>query len=917
MDVDFEPTPVVAVPGQVTNVTATAGAGSASLTWSAPSSGGAVTKYTITPYIGSEAQPTTTVTGTPPATAATVSELKNGTSYTFKVTASNSVGSGPASEPSNAVTPTAPTAPAAPTGVTATAGSEKATVTWTAPSNGGSPITKYTITPYVGTEAKTATTITGTPPATSATITGLTNGTTYTFKVAASNAIGEGPPSSASNAVTPGNTPSAPTGVTATAGNEEATVTWTAPSNGGSQITKYTITPYVGTEAKTATTITGTPPETSAIVTGLSNGTTYTFKVTASNAIGEGPPSSASNAVTPTGPPSAPTGVTAGAGNERATVTWTAPSNGGSQITKYTITPYVGTEAKTATTITGTPPATSATITGLTNGTTYTFKVAASNAIGEGPPSSASNAVTPSTAPNTIFGSATPKTIDSGDSSSVELGVKFSSEVAGNVTGIRFYKATTNTGTHIGSLWSASGTLLASATFTGESASGWQQVSFSTPVAIAANTTYVAAYLAPKGHYSETESGLRHRRGEQPAAVSAREQRQRQRRVHLQRHERLPIQQLGSEQLLGGRRLRTHARRRFPGQVTNVAATAGAGSASLTWSAPSSGGAVTKYTITPYIGSEAQPTTTVTGTPPATTATVSELKNGTSYTFKVTASNSVGSGPASEPSNAVTPTAPTAPAAPTGVTATAASEKATVTWTAPSNGGSQITKYTITPYVGTEAKTATTITGTPPATSATITGLTNGTTYTFKVAASNAIGEGPPSSASNAVTPSAVTDTIFGSATPKTIDSGDPSSVELGVKFSSEVAGNVTGIRFYKATTNTGTHIGSLWSASGTLLASATFTGESASGWQQVSFSTPVAIAANTTYVAAYLAPKGHYSETELAFATAGVSNPPLSALANSVSANGVYTYSATSVFPSSSWEASNYWVDVDFQPSG
>src|SRR5271166_7018034 len=159
-------------------------------------------------------------------------------------------------------------------------------------------------------------------------------------------------------------------------------------------------------------------------------------------------------------------------------------------------------------------------------------------------------------------------------------------------------------------------------------------------------------------------------------------------------------------------------------------------------------------------------------------------------------------------------------------------------------------------------------------------------------------------------------DTIFGSATPPTIDSGDGNSVELGVKFTSEVAGNVTGIRFYKASTNTGTHIGSLWSTGGTLLASATFTGESASGWQQVNFSKPVAIAANTTYVAAYLAPKGHYSETLLGFATAGVSNPPLMALANSVSANGVYAYSATSVFPTSTYKATNYWVDVNFEPA-
>lgn len=163
---------------------------------------------------------------------------------------------------------------------------------------------------------------------------------------------------------------------------------------------------------------------------------------------------------------------------------------------------------------------------------------------------------------------------------------------------------------------------------------------------------------------------------------------------------------------------------------------------------------------------------------------------------------------------------------------------------------------------------------------------------------------------------SAAPDTLFGAATPATIDSGDGHSAELGVKFTSEVAGNVTGIRFYKAATNIGTHIASLWSAGGTLLASATFASETASGWQQVNFPTPVAIAANTTYVAAYLAPDGHYSDSVSAFSAGAVSNPPLSALANSASPNGVYTYSATSAFPTNSYKATNYWVDVDFEPS-
>jgi len=95
----------VPAPGQVTGVTATAGAGSASLTWKAPASGGTPTRYTITPYIGSTAQPATAISGAPPATSATINGLTVGAGYTFTVTASNSGGSGPVSEHSNAVTP--------------------------------------------------------------------------------------------------------------------------------------------------------------------------------------------------------------------------------------------------------------------------------------------------------------------------------------------------------------------------------------------------------------------------------------------------------------------------------------------------------------------------------------------------------------------------------------------------------------------------------------------------------------------------------------------------------------------------------------------------------------------------------------------------------------------------------------------
>ncbi len=97
-----------------------------------------------------------------------------------------------------------PTAPGAPAGVTAIAGNGSANVSWTAPGSGGSPITSYTVTPFTGTTAQTPVTVTGNPPATSTTVTGLTNGTAYTFTVTATNAIGTGPASAASAAVTPG-----------------------------------------------------------------------------------------------------------------------------------------------------------------------------------------------------------------------------------------------------------------------------------------------------------------------------------------------------------------------------------------------------------------------------------------------------------------------------------------------------------------------------------------------------------------------------------------------------------------------------------------------------------------------------------------------------------------------------------------
>ena len=190
-------------------------------------------------------------------------------------------------------------APGAPTAVTATtSAADEITVSWTAPAtDGGSAVGGYEVTPSIGGVAGSVRSFPGST-ATSQKIGGLARNTTYTFRVAATNAIGTGPLSSASTPVTAAGPATPPTDATATAGNGRAIITWHAPaSDGSSPITKYLITPFIGTTAQPNVTSTGTG--TSRVVLNLTNGTTYTFKVSAQNAFGPGARSIATAAVTP------------------------------------------------------------------------------------------------------------------------------------------------------------------------------------------------------------------------------------------------------------------------------------------------------------------------------------------------------------------------------------------------------------------------------------------------------------------------------------------------------------------------------------------------------------------------------------------------------------------------------------------
>ena len=160
--------------------------------------------------------------------------------------------------------------------------------------------------------------------------------------------------------------------------------------------------------------------------------------------------------------------------------------------------------------------------------------------------------------------------------------------------------------------------------------------------------------------------------------------------------------------------------------------------------------------------------------------------------------------------------------------------------------------------------------------------------------------------------------TLFpATAVPANIEANDGNAVELGVQFESSIPGAIVGVRFYKGPDNTGLHVGSLWTSDGTSLANADFTNETATGWQQVNFSSPVPVNANTLYVAGYHTNVGYYSYDPAFYTSNTYTNGPLSAPSNAAgSPNGLFKYSTTPVFPNSTFNGNNYWVDVIFVPT-
>jgi hypothetical protein len=421
----------------------------------------------------------------------------------------------------------------------------------------------------------------------------------------------------------------------------------------------------------------------------------------------------------------------------------------------------------------------------------------------------------------------TPTNASAGDTNSVEVGLKFQSDHAGVVTGVRFYKGAANTGTHTGSLWSSSGQLMARTTFTGETASGWQQAQFSSPVEIAPNTTYVISYHAPNGGYSY-DFGYFGSGGVDNSPLHA---------------------------LADG--------------------TAGPNAVfvySASPSFPTNGFLASNYWVDPVFGKDTSaPQVIGTSPTPGSTGVLQATNLAVTFDKSVDAS---------------------------GATFRLADPQGNVSAGATSYDDSTHT-----------------VTFTPSAS------LASGVQYTSTIS-------GVRDLSGNAQTPYSWSFTTGGdktcpctiwpsSATPTLASAGDGNSVEAGVKFRADEAGTITGVRFYKGAANTGTHTGSLWSSSGQLLATGTFTNETATGWQQLQFAQPVQVAAGTTYVASYHAPNGGYAYDPAYFSSGGQDRPPLHALADGQDgADSVFVYSPSTTFPSNADGGANLWVDVVFQPS-
>jgi titin len=722
--------------------------GNGCLSWVQPDDGGSpITGYVVTPFVDGTAQPSQAVG---PASATTLTGLQVGVTYTYTVAAVNAVGTGPASEPSAPMVYVG--APGVPADLTAAPGIGQATITWTTPSDGGSPLGKYRVWAFPQSGPAFFVDFDATAPP--AIVTGLKKGVGVHFQVTAFNERGFTSTSGLSNVVVPFDVPTAPQSVTASPGNTSVSLQWSAPSNVNfSPVTGYRVTPMVDGVAQDPTTFTS--PATSQTMTGLTNGTTYTFVVAAVNGAGIGPDSTPSNAIVPAVDPvapSAPTPTLVVPGNGSVKVSWSAPaSTGGSPVTGYVVTPYVAGVAQASTTLRS--AATTATITGLTNGTTYTFRIAASNVAGVGEQSVDSSPAGAGAPSPPGFQSAQPgdKAAKVGWAAPAANGAPISGYVvtpyrSGIAEPAQTFPGTATTAIVIGLVNDATYTFRVAA-LNADGMSGWSgdtgAIVVGAPTApgfvtvVPGTTTVRVSWAASLPNASPVQGYLveayvgstlqpQYALGRtSPQVVTGLTP-----GVTYNFHVRALNGQWSPTSITAPVKLGV------PAQPGFQSAAPGNGSAKVQFTTPPANSApITSYTVWPVIGSTAQ-APQVFATPSATQLTVTGLTNGVTYSFRVAATNSYGTGPSST-TNAVVVGAPAQPGFPS---AQPGNATAKVAWIAAPDNGAAINAYRITPFVGSVAQPAQTFAS--AATSEIVTGLTNGVSYTFQVVAINAFGVG-------------------------------------------------------------------------------------------------------------------------------------------------------------------------------
>jgi hypothetical protein len=565
--------------------------------------------------------------------------------------------------------------------------------------------------------------------------------------------------------------------------------------------------------------------------------------------------------------------------------------------------------------------------------------------VGSGPPPPP-----PPTGGITVFGgSGTPALVNQNDGQALGLGMKFRSSVAGHVVAIRFYKGDEDGGTHVGRLWTAAGTVLATATFSGETASGWQEVALPSPVAINPGTTYVASYHSSAGYYVVTDGYFTQAvvNGPLTALASGTDGAN-----GVYRYGASAFPNVGYQQsnfwvdvvFVGDSSPPTVGAVSPAGGASGVPAGA---SVTATFSEPLAAGTVNATTVELRDPAAQLVAGAVTWDPATRTATLdpaSDLAFSTAYTATIRGGTGgvtdlMGNPMAADygwtftteaaPPPDTTPPTVTSMSPLPGAAGVLAGANVTATF---SEALDPATVGATTVQLRNPAAqlVAAAVTWNPAARTATLdpaADLVYSSTYTATVRggvggvtdlAGNALAADVAWTFTTQPAPPPITSIWAGAGNPTFPNADDGQPLEIGVKFRSSVPGHVTAIRFYKGNLNTGVHVGSLWSATGSRLATATFTNETPSGWQEVALPSPVAITAGTTYVASYHSAGGVYALTEGYF-TQAVVNGPLTALADGAGGgNGVFRYGA-SAFPDEAYLQSNYWVDVVFsaQPPG